>query len=128
MELIRDIDKSQLIDWQLRDGKGVPVNRAASALKALEEMLELCYAAGAVTGQVDLIVDDARRKAIERREANGFYDRIKVFDETGDVVSCLTMFWYYTKIVPAETVPPTLEKIASRAWYPDEYGILRRPR
>src|SRR5690606_8499272 len=56
--------------WRERFG-GKPIRAAADALKALEEMIELCYACGALPAEVDHIVNKETMKALNRGEANG---------------------------------------------------------
>jgi len=128
MELITDEDRKRLVDWQVRDLKGTPVRRASSALKLLEEVAELCYAAGAMTGEIDEVIADVQNKSIERHEDDGIFKIADVISETGDVVACLTMFTHYCRINPADTVSATLERIDGRQWHPDQFGILRRPK
>lgn len=124
------VDKEHMewiVDWQVSHGASL-VDPAFDALKALEEMLELCFKAGATQFQVMQVVNAERSKAAGRNEDLGEFDRVGVEGEVGDVLVCMAVLTYKLGIRSGPALAGTITRIQSRQWAPDAGGILRRPR
>ena len=118
---------AKIADWQTQN-KGFPMVPKYSALKGLEEMLELCFASGSTMVEIEQVVNSESLKALNRNEAGGIPQYSKAVEELGDVQVCLAVFAYHNNISIHDTVQDTLERIQSRSWTPDQFGILRRPK
>lgn len=119
-------DADFILDWQISTLNGTSIHRPSSALKLLEEVIELCFAAGATTEEVRIIWEQGERKAIDQQKAFGHYFSEDVREEIGDVAATFGVFCWTANVQPAAAVNQTVKKIQSRSWYPDEFGILRR--
>jgi len=107
-------------------GRARPLPKA-SALKALEEMIELAFACGASVDDVARVTATECNKAHTREYAYPeFPDQEEMEKEFGDVVCCLYMIAYFNQIPMTEAVTNTLMRISSREWTPNEESILVR--
>lgn len=100
----------------------------AHALKALEEMVELCFAAGASVSEISLVVEEEMLKAKERGDDAPGFKREAVHAELGDVLVCLGVIIVNNDYDPGSIVEHTFGVIKGRQWAPDADGVLRRPR
>lgn len=126
-ELVSSDHIEWIVDWQVKHG-GSLVDPAFDALKALEEMVELCFQAGATPFQVMQVVNAERTKAQSRNEDLGEYNASGVEGEVGDVLVCMAVLVAKLNIRTGPTLAKTLTKLEGREWKPDSGGILRRSR
>lgn len=113
-------------DW-LRHNRG-KASPKGGALKALEEMIELCYQAGATTEDITKVFWTESHKAYTRKEDLGIVHKTAMKEEVGDVIVCLTALCWEHDIDGITAVDACLERIDKREWSPNAEGVLRRPR
>jgi NTP pyrophosphatase (non-canonical NTP hydrolase) len=125
-QYMRTVDHARLTEWL----KAAPeANFAALALKTLEEVVELAFAAGANATQVSIVVAQEIHKANERGYANPkTHDFEDMHVEVGDVAVSFACFLHYTNVNVVNAISDGADRIDGRTWTPDENGILRRPR
>lgn len=114
-----------VIAWHQYNG-GAFHRPASHGVRLLGEVLELCFALGASTEEVEAMVAAEVAKAIERKEP-GQYNPTKVFDEVGDVGILFDLLTQYLKVNPDTAKEEKLEIISEREWEADIDGVLFRP-
>jgi hypothetical protein len=125
--LITEIQFDEVADWLNKHGAKF-IHPKGDALKLLEEVLELCFASGALIPELDLVYHQEMMKALRRGEANGEINRDAIFVEVGDVSACLAAYVIKVNVDSVAAMKECLGRMYSRQWAPDESGVLRRPR
>ncbi len=125
--LIHESQVLDIQDWLNKNGAKF-IHPKGDALKLLEEVLELCYASGALIPEIDQVYHTEMMKALRRGEANGEINTSAIFVEVGDVIACLTAYVIKVNVDSEAATKECLKRIHSREWAPDEGGVLRRPR
>lgn len=100
----------------------------AHALKALEEMIELCFASGATPLEIQQVMYAEVEKAKDKGENTGKFDAAHVAEELADTSLCLNVLALEAGIFVPDAVSAKIQVLESRKWRPDEDGVLRRPR
>jgi NTP pyrophosphatase (non-canonical NTP hydrolase) len=116
-------------NWQEKN-KGAPTHPRFMALKALEEMVELCAGAGAswdeITSTVNLELVKLYKKD-ELKGPQGGFSAKAMGEEIADVAICLAVICHNIDIDGAHEVEKKIPILEQRQWTPDAHGILRRP-
>lgn len=119
--------RSWVAAWRRKNG-GTCEFPAAHALKALEEVVELCYAAGARTGEIYDVVGRKAHKAEDRGENNGCFNLAAVKEECAGSLICLEVIGVACGFSLDSEAQQKIQVLESRSWAPDARGVLRRPR
>lgn len=114
-------------NWRRRHG-GHYQQPAAHALKALEEMVELCFASGCSDHEVVSTVAAEIGKARQKGEVTKTLSRDKVAEELADVTVCLCVIAVEGSYDVPAAVAAKIPVLESREWSPDARGVLRRSR
>lgn len=114
--------------WRDKYALGVRGRPSGHALKLLEEVVELCFAAGASPENVMDAVGDEIRKAEKKGEVTYVDDRAKMGEECADVAISLDVVLRECGIDLTAEVAKKIPVLETRQWSPDERGVLRRPR
>src|SRR5688500_3595462 len=83
------------------------------ALKALEELLELCFATGATMHYINVVLYEEQKKAWYKKEITVTYDPKRVREELADVTLCIEVcsLEYGVNVMDAvDEKIPTLEE------------------
>lgn len=126
---ITNIQVSKIADW-LANNNGNAVHPKYAALKALEEVVELCIASGADYKAIMRTVESETQKADVRSDwriaepPRG--EELKM--ELGDSFACLIVVALRNSISIREVIDMCIARIERREWAPDRFGILRRPK
>ncbi len=105
--------------------KGHMAHERGWALKALGEMVELCFASGATTEQIATTISAEIDKADQDAPAVPVHEDMR--EEVADVLVNLIVYCRLNSIDPERAVLSKLPVIEARQWEPDADGVLRRP-
>lgn len=125
--LMSNLQYEAVFKWGKANGR-FHVHPKYTALKALEEMVELCIESGATQSDISQVLYDVVRTEAIRGKNFGVYNYAEMTKEFGDVTVCLAAYAEDCQINTTEAIGSTLDRIASRTWTPDVNGILRRPK
>ena len=128
-------DLDQIIDWMgkrepgdvmrwHRENGGRPIGMAGHALRILNEVIELCIAAGAQSADIYHVVHSELTKAFVRGDFNG--ERGIVDGEWADCALLLDIFAGHYGIDSVTARRNKLDTLWERRWRADECGVLWR--
>jgi hypothetical protein len=117
---------NQILNWHKRKG-GFYGHPAAHALKALEEMIELCIASGALPDDVQKVVDKELVKAEQKGEVSSSPNKYRIGEEIADTVICLVICQEVSRVSCSAEIDNKLPILYEREWQPNNDGVLRRP-
>lgn len=113
--------------WRRKHVMPVHSNPRGHALKLFEEVVELCFAAGASTvDMMKVLAEEGIKNRNKKQDPATAKDDLG--EECADVAICLDVLLLECGVdLPAEVAKkvPVLE---GRQWAPDQDGVLRRPR
>jgi NTP pyrophosphatase (non-canonical NTP hydrolase) len=113
-------------EWRLKNN-GTFNNPKAHALKALEEMVELCIAFGCNYQDMENVLQtEFVKERSKNPEKIGKLDKEGIKEELADCIICLQVLAHETEIDLEEVVDDKWGIINERIWKPDQDGVLRR--
>lgn len=116
--------KESVVWHQGVGGFGKPDKMVGHACRFLNEVIELCIAAGASPRRIRDVLEAEITKSQSRRAIGG--DPFDIPEEVADCQILLDVFSYYAE-VPAEAVSKKMAVNYQREWEVDEEGVLWRP-
>jgi hypothetical protein len=131
--MITNFNIADVYAWQDANNGSV-INPKGHALKLLGEAIELCFVAGATSGEIKGVCNAEVDKATVDGELEGRYDKDYFPEEMADVAICLIILNRFLvkergegTMALSNAIEDKVGELRLRKYVPDADGVLRRP-